>query len=93
MNSGINDISVRSSSVGRGRKNFNASFSDTKSNRSVNSDFNKSYSSARSTVLEKNKKKMGVVNTKGDLKVKKEMLLQKELKALIEEKKKRIEYN
>jgi len=35
---------------------------------------------------------MGVTNTKGDLKVKKEMLLQKELKALIEEKKKRIEY-
>ena len=56
MGSRINDIMIRSSSVGRLRKSANSSFSETRSvtsiksgvsMRSVNSDFNKSFSNTR----------------------------------------------
>jgi len=93
MSSKINDIMIRPSSVGRGikgNKSMNSSFDDTRSMRSVNSDFNKSYSGIRKEHLEDRRRNPSV--NKGDLKAKKEQLLKKELQALIDEKKKRNEY-
>ena len=44
MKSKINDIMIRSSSVGR---KMNDSYDDTRSNNSVNSEFNKSFNDVR----------------------------------------------
>ena len=76
MGSKINDIMIRSSSVGIGRKSMNSSFNGSiggSSQRSVNSDFNKSFNGVKSNVLSKNKGDTRF--NRADLKAEKHLLL------------------